>query len=79
MLIATGVIAAVIAAGAAAWAVTSHSTSGCVDVAIASSMGGALEHACGDTARDWCHTVALQHDAHAQAVQAQCRTAGILP
>jgi hypothetical protein len=86
MLIMTGVVAAVIAAGAVtAWAMTSHSSTyersrdDCVNVSIASSMGGALEHACGAAARDWCRAVNVQHDAHAQAVQAQCRAAGILP
>lgn len=80
-----GVVAAVIAAGATAWAVTSHSTvydqsgGGCVNVSIASSMGGGLEHACGAAARDWCRTVYAQTDAHAKAVQAQCRIAGIVP
>lgn len=85
MLIAVGVVVAGIAAGAAAWAMTSHSSDyersgdGCVTVSIASSMGGAVEHACGAGARDWCRAVSVQHDAHAEAVQAQCRVAGILP
>ena len=84
MLIVIVVVALVIAIGATAWAMTSHSArdnsgDGCVDVAIASSMGGGLEHACGSAARDWCRSVSAQNDAHAKAVQAQCRTAGILP
>jgi len=81
MVIATGVVAAAIAVGAAAWALTTHERSedGCVNVSIASSMGGAVEHACGAAARDWCHAASVQHDAHALAVQAQCRAAGILP
>ena len=80
-----GVVAVVIAAGATAWAMTSHSSTydrsrdGCVNVTIASSMGGGLEHACGAAARDWCRAVYVQDDAHAEAVQAQCRRAGILP
>lgn len=85
MFIVTGVVAALIAAGAAAWAVTSHSLrydrsgDGCVNVSIASSMGGALEHACGPAAREWCNAASVQHDAHAEAVQVQCRVAGLLP
>jgi hypothetical protein len=85
LLIAMGVVVAVIIAGATVWAMASHSSTydrsrdGCVNVSIASSMGGALEHACGVTARDWCRAVYVQHDAHAQAVQAECRAAGILP
>ena len=85
MLIVIVVVALVIAIGATAWAMTSRSSAhdgsgdGCVDVAIASSMGGGLEHACGSAARDWCRSVSAQNDAHAKAVQAQCRTAGILP
>jgi hypothetical protein len=80
-----GVVAAVIAAGATAWAMTTHSSTydrsgdGCVNVTIASSMGGGLEHACGTAARDWCHAVDVRHDPHAEAVKAQCRVAGILP
>lgn len=83
MLIITGVVAAAIAAGATAWAVTSHSydgsRDGCVNVSIASSMGGAIEHACGAAAHDWCRAAYVQHDVHAEAVQTQCRAAGILP
>jgi hypothetical protein len=85
MLIAVGVVVGVIAAGSTAWVMTGHSSTydrsgdGCVNVTIASSMGGALEHACGTAARDWCRAVYAQHDAHAEAVQAQCRVAGILP
>jgi hypothetical protein len=85
MWIAAGVVVGAIAAAAMAWAVTDHSSTynrsgdGCVNVTTASSMGGGLEHACGTAARDWCRSVSIQHDAHAQAVQAQCRIAGILP
>ena len=85
MLIAIGVFVGVIAAGSIAWVMTDHSSpyersgDGCVNVMFASSMGGALQHACGTAARDWCRAVYAQHDAHAEAVQAQCRVAGILP
>ena len=81
MLIVTGVVAAVIAAGATAWALTGHERSeqGCVNVSIASSMGGAVERACGEAARDWCRAASAQHDTHAVAVQVRCRDAGILP
>jgi hypothetical protein len=85
MLIAVAVVAALIAVGVAAWAMTGHpsgygrSGDSCVNVTSASSMGGAVEHACGAEARDWCRAANARHDAHSQAVQAQCRIAGILP
>ena len=86
MLIAVGVVVGVIAAGSTAWVMTDHSSdpyersgAGCVTVTFASSMGGALQHACGRAAHDWCRGVYGQHNAHAEAVQAQCRVAGILP
>jgi hypothetical protein len=85
MLIAIGVFLGVIAAGSTAWVMTDHSSTydrsgdGCVNVTFASSTGGALQHACGAAARDWCRAVYAQHNAHAEAVQAQCRVAGILP
>jgi hypothetical protein len=74
-----------IAVGATVWQATGQSSSSvrsgqtCVTVAMASSMGGGVEHACGAAALDWCHASYVQHDAHAEAVQAQCRVAGILP
>jgi hypothetical protein len=87
MRIAVGVFVGVIAAGSTAWVMIDHHSSdpydrsgdGCVNVTFASSTGGALQHACGTAARDWCRAVYAQHDAHAEAVQAQCRIAGILP
>jgi hypothetical protein len=86
MLIAIGIFVGVIGAGSTAWAITDHSSDpygrsgdGCVNVTFASSTGGALQHACGTAARDLCSAVSAQHNAHAEAVQAQCRVAGILP
>jgi hypothetical protein len=85
MLIAVGVAAAVVTAGTAAWAFTDHSSTydrsgdGCVNVTMASSMGGGVEHACGAAAQDWCRAVTTRNDALAEAVQAQCRIAGIVP
>jgi hypothetical protein len=85
MLMVIGVVVGVVAAGALAWAIIGHSSApdrsgdGCVDVAIASSMGGGVEHKCGAAARDWCGAVYARHDTHAEAVQAQCRVAGVLP
>ena len=85
MFVVVGVVAAVIAAGAAVWAATDHSSTydrsrdGCVNVTVASSMGGGVEHACGTAAQDWCRAVSTRHDTHAEAVQTQCRIAGILP
>jgi len=79
------IVVVAIAAGATVWAMAGSSSrsdrSGeiCVTVAMASSMGGGVEHACGAAARDWCRAAYVQHDAHAEAVQAGCRVAGILP
>jgi hypothetical protein len=83
-LVIAGVVVAVLVAAAALWAVLRQSSDhgrsqgGCVNVTYASSMGGSVEHACGQAARDWCQAVSILHDAHAEAVQAQCRIAGIL-
>lgn len=79
------IVLVMIAVGATIWAMAGDSSSSvrsgesCVTVAQASSMGGGVEHACGGAARDWCRAAYVQHDAHAQAVQAQCRAARILP
>ena len=82
-LIVTGVVVGAVVVGALAWGLTGRSSSydrsgdGCVTVAFPSSMGGGLEHACGAAAHDWCRAVDGQRDAHAVAVQAQCRVARI--
>jgi hypothetical protein len=74
-----------IAVGATVWEATGQSSSPvrsgdiCVTVTMASSMGGGVEHACGAAARDWCRAAYVQHGTHAEAVQAGCRVAGILP
>jgi hypothetical protein len=76
---------AVITVGAAAWVLLSRSSGPgpsedvCVNVSAASSMGGGVEHACGAAARKWCHAAYALADAHAQAVQVQCRAVGIGP
>jgi hypothetical protein len=73
------------AVGATVWAMADGASrsdrSGeiCVTVTMASSMGGGVEHACGAAARDWCRAAYVEHGAHAEAVQAGCRVAGILP
>jgi hypothetical protein len=85
VLIAAVALVGVIGVAAAVWAVfvdrsdSVQSVDKCVTVAVASSMGGGVEHACGGAARDWCLAAYAQHDVHAQAVQAQCRGAGIRP
>ena len=82
-LIVAVVVGGVILAGALVWTLIGHpstydrSGDGCVTVTFPSSMGGGLEHACGVAAYDWCRAVDGQRDAHAVAVQAQCRVAGI--
>jgi hypothetical protein len=81
----TAVVVGVVAAGALSWVLIGHSSTyersgdGCVTVTFPSTMGGGLEHACGAAAHDWCRAADARHDAHAAAVQAQCRVAGILP
>jgi hypothetical protein len=85
MWVVAGILVAVIAVGATIWAMVGNASSSvrsgesCVTVSLASSMGGGVEHACGAAAREWCRAADVQHDAHAEAVQAQCRVAGILP
>ena len=85
MWVAAGILVVVIAVGATIWAMVGNASSSvrsgesCVTVSLASSMGGGVEHACGAAAREWCRAADVQHDAHAEAVQAQCRVAGILP
>jgi Tfp pilus assembly protein PilX len=83
VLIVVAVLAALIVIAAAVWVVidrrSANSADKCVTIGVASSMGGNVEHACGKAAHDWCTAAYAQHDAHAQAVQAGCRTAGILP
>ena len=84
-LIVTGIVVAAVLVGALVWGLTGRSSTydrsgdGCVTVTFPSSMGGGLEHACGPAARNWCRAVDGQRDAHAVAVAAQCRVAGIRP
>ena len=84
-LIVTVVVVAAVLVGALVWGLTGRSSTydrsgdGCVTVTFPSSMGGGLEHACGVAAHDWCRAVDGQRDAHAVAVAAQCRVAGIRP
>ena len=83
MLIVVAVLAGLIVIAAAVWVVidsrSANSGDKCVTIGVASSMGGNVEHACGKAAQDWCAAADAQHDVHAQAVQAGCRAAGILP
>jgi len=85
MWVVAGILVVVIAVGATIWAMVGNSWSSvrsgqsCVTVSLASSMGGGVEHACGAAAREWCRAAYVQRDAHAEAVQAQCRVAGLLP
>lgn len=85
VLIAVVVMVAVLTIGATIWTIVSNRSNSlptvetCVTVAMASSMGGGVEHACGKAAHDWCLAAYAQRDMHAQAVQLQCRRAGIVP
>jgi hypothetical protein len=84
VLITAVVLTVLVVIGTAVWAVLESRSSSdpankCVNLGVASSMGGNVEHACGKAAHDWCAAAQAQQDAHAQAVQASCRTAGILP
>ena len=79
MLIVACVVVVLIAVGAVIWATVSHDApTDCVSISVPGPMGGAIEHACGGAAREWCQAASLQHDAHSEAVQAQCRAVGIL-
>jgi hypothetical protein len=76
------VVAAVI--GASAWLIVGQrgvpaSHDGCVNVLVASSMGGGLLQHCGAAARSWCQTEFARNDALALRVQEQCRLAGLRP
>jgi hypothetical protein len=55
----------------------SQSGERCITVSIASSMGGAVERACGAAARNSCQAAYRKHDIHSAAVQEACQTAGI--
>jgi hypothetical protein len=83
LLITAAVLVAVVVIATAVWVVLDRrsvkSEDRCLDLGVASSMGGNVEHACGKAAQDWCAAAVAQHDAHAQAVQVSCRNAGILP
>ena len=74
---------AVAAAGAVAvWSATDPgsygpSGNGCVTVVFASSMGGAMQHACGEQARTWCRTAYSHDDRLALLTRPQCQLAGI--
>lgn len=77
-------IAVVVAAlvGVSAWAIArpssvSASRNGCVNVLVASSMGGGMLTQCGAGARTWCQSESARHDALAQRIQEQCRLAGV--
>lgn len=85
MWVLAGVLVLLIALSAAVWSFSDRSSSpvrsgeSCVTVSIASSMGGVVEHECGAAARDWCQAAYAGRDAHAEAVQKECRAVGILP
>jgi hypothetical protein len=76
LVLATIIVAAVVSV---VWQASDPQRTGqtCVTVALASSMGGGVEHQCGAAAREWCKQAYTRSDMHAQAVQAQCRAAGI--
>jgi hypothetical protein len=80
------IIAVVVAAlvGVSAWLIVAQhgvpaSRNGCVNVVVASSMGGGLLQHCGAAARTWCQTEFAHNDALALRVQEQCRAAGLRP
>jgi hypothetical protein len=79
-------IAIVVAAlvGVSVWLIVGQrgvpaSRNGCVNVIVASSMGGGLLAHCGAAARTWCRTEFAHSDALALRVQEQCRLAGLRP
>jgi hypothetical protein len=80
------VIAVVVAAlvGASTWLIVGQhgvpaSHNGCVNVLVASSMGGGLLQHCGAEARSWCQTEFARNDVLALRIQEQCRLAGLRP
>jgi hypothetical protein len=81
---AVAVVIVAIVVSATVWAIvgprsgTGQSGDTCVSVTMASSMGGGVEQACGEAARDWCRAAYAERGSHAQLVQTGCREAGIL-
>jgi hypothetical protein len=80
------VIAIVVAAlvGVSSWLIVGQrgvpvSRNGCVNVLVASSMGGGLLQHCGAEARSWCQAEFARNDALALRIQEQCRLAGLRP
>jgi hypothetical protein len=68
----------------ASWAIVRPSSApvsrnGCVNVVVASSMGGGLLQHCGAAARSWCQAEFARSDVLARLIQTQCRRAGLQP
>lgn len=77
-------IAAVLVAGSAWWAVAApgkygRSHAGCVTASVPSTTGGGLMHACGDKAKSLCRVSFTRTDGLSEALRPQCRAAGLGP
>ncbi len=77
-----GVVLVAVLAGVGVWSVVGKSDygpsrDGCVNLTVASSMGGAVIHDCGAKARTLCKSAFSRDDALARQTRAQCRLAGL--
>lgn len=83
LVLAGGILVAVLIAGIA-WAAISSgsydsSRAGCVTVNVPSSMGGSLLHECGAGARTVCRHAFARDDRISLLTRPQCRVAGLAP
>jgi hypothetical protein len=77
------VVAVVAMALALTWVVlgtqaATPSAHGCINVVVASSTGGGTIHDCGAAARSICRSDLTAHGRLAEAIETQCRIAGIV-
>jgi hypothetical protein len=75
---------ALILAAVAIWAAVRPgsydvSRNGCITVNLPSSMGGSLQHQCGNAAKSTCQRAYTSTDAVSRLTRPQCRLAGINP
>ena len=55
---------------------SSATRSGCINLTVPSTMGGATLHACGREAERWCRSDGPRQEALARQLRARCRQAG---
>lgn len=73
---------AVLLGGVGLWSAESpggygRSRAGCITVNVPSSMGGAVLHQCGASARVTCHRASGRDDPLSLLIRPQCRLAGL--